>query len=102
MQRLRWIGSRYVAGFLVGGFGLVGRGLAWEAVATVEAGRRGRSPRPREAQTTVLVPQTQVVYETVQSVECVQVPVTHMQTLLSDGVSHRERAGHADGPGDGQ
>ena len=30
---------------------------------------------------TVLVPQSQVVYETVQSFECVQVPVTHMQTL---------------------
>ncbi len=30
---------------------------------------------------TVMVPQCQVVYETVQSYECVQVPVTHMQTL---------------------
>ena len=77
-------------------------GQVWPWLGSLAGGRRacraggwpgGRRPRRRRKRrdrgvataqggtATVLVPQTQVVYETVQSVECVQVPVTHMQTL---------------------
>ncbi len=48
--------------------------LAWSA---------GQAPSPQAAASpsqAVLVPQAQVVYETVNTVECVQVPVTQMQT----------------------
>src|SRR5262249_35214064 len=71
-----------VSGFLVAGAGMVGNCLAWEEAAKAASQPTGVTPSTQGAggTTTVLVPQCQVVYETVQSLECVRVPVTHMQT----------------------
>src|SRR5580704_6789461 len=63
--------------------GLVSGTWAWSAgqapspqgTGALPTGQGTASPSP-----TVLVPQTQVVYETVNTVECVQVPVTKLRT----------------------
>src|SRR5262245_8852138 len=80
MREQRWVPIAVVAMLLVGGIGLSGRGLALgqPAQPSTQVPTSGVSGSAQGG--TVLVPQTQVVYETVQSVECVQVPVTHMQT----------------------
>ncbi len=79
----RWVVSVVVAGMLLMGAGSSGRGLAWGQAGPPSSQSPGGGVRGLFAGGTasVLVPQTQVVYETVQSSECVQVPVTHMQTL---------------------
>ena len=81
MRLQRSVQSMVVAGILLVGAGLSGRGLAWGQAAATRS-RLGRGAASAQGgSTTVLVPQTQVVYQTVQSTECVQVPVTQMQTL---------------------
>ena len=93
MRVQRWVQTAVVAACLVGTAGFSARGLAWEQAAgpSTQAPSSQVSATAQGGSATVLVPQAQVVYETVQSVECVQVPVTHMQTLLPDGVSDRDR-----------
>ena len=48
------------------------------------------------------VPQSQVAYQTVNTVQCVQVPVTQYADSIPHRIPHRECAGDPDGAGDGQ
>src|SRR4051812_17178424 len=83
MRLLSLIGTSVCSGVLVATLGMAGNILAREQAVQPVAQSAGGAATGQGAaggSTTVLVPQSQVVYETVQSVECVQVPVTHMQT----------------------
>src|SRR4051794_14485205 len=83
MQLLRLIGTSLCSGVLMAGLAMAGSILAQEGAvqpASQSAGAAASSQGTAAPSMTVLVPQCQVVYETVQSVECVQVPVTQMQT----------------------
>ncbi len=81
MRLQRTVQVLVVAGMVLAGAGLTGRGRAWgQATATAQGQAGGAAASAQGGTGTVLVPQTQVVYETVQSTQCVQVPVTHMQT----------------------
>ncbi len=83
MQRLKSNRLVVILGSLATGVGLTGGASAWEALeapsqqATVAAPSVQGGP---SAQTTTAAPQSQVAYQTVNTVECVQVPVTQMQT----------------------
>ena len=102
MQMLRSVAIAVVAAILVGRMGLRA-GPAWgQAAQSTAQARRGRPPRPRERRGPRAGPPDPGGLRDGQVGQCVQVPVTQMQTLLSDGVSHRDRAGHPDGPGDRQ
>src|SRR5262245_11601014 len=82
MRVLRLVGIAIGTGVLVAGAGMLGTGLAWAQATqpSAQATAAAASAQGAAVTRTVLVPQCQVVYETVQGVECVQVPVTRMQT----------------------
>src|SRR3954467_13544742 len=87
MRVLRLVGITVTSGILAAGVGMASQSLAWEQDALPASQSAGVAASAQGAgSTTVLVPQSQLVYETVQSVECVQVPVTHMQTLYRQEV----------------
>ena len=62
--------------------GLSGGAWAWEVIQSPSGQAAVATPSGQgvSARGSVLVPQTQVVYQTVNSFECVQVPVTRYQT----------------------
>ncbi len=83
MQRSKWNRMVVVLGALVTGVGLTGDAPAWESLQAPSQQGTAVTPSVQgvaSVPTAQLVPQTQVVYQTVNTVECVQVPVTQMQT----------------------
>jgi hypothetical protein len=69
MQRLKLNRVLVMLGSLATVVGFTGGASAWEALQGAPS-----------AQSTTAAPQSQVAYQTVNTVECVQVPVTQMQT----------------------
>jgi len=67
-------------GVLAAGLGVTGGARAWDDAQAPSPQGASATPSVQAAgdAPATLVPQTQVVYQTVNTVECVQVPVTHV------------------------